>query len=184
MKRFNKIGFLLTAVLCGWLASCTSEADQQLYAGQEKLIEEIIETQLKEHPEFILTSNGGSERLTVKKGEGEALTKDGTVSFYYAGHTLSRRGTTKETLFATNHEGLAKEYGWKTDNENAFDIVTLSMKKDKPLKGLENGLVGVQPGEECFILFTTEYAFGDQKMNGIPINSGLIYHIWVESVEN
>ncbi len=184
MKQIRQIGIVLVLALSGLLAGCTDEASQQLYAGQEQLIENFLAAALKEHPEFKTVSNGGAERLIVKEGNGEELNKNGTVEFYYAGYVLSRQGTTKETLFSTNHEALAQEYGWKTDHEDAFRPIRLNLKKDKPLQGLRDGMCGAKAGEECFILFTTRYAFGEMKLPGVPINSGMIYHIWIEKVEN
>ena len=50
--------------------------------------------------------------------------------------------------------------------------------------GLRNGLVGVKGGEECYILFSGKYGFGNKQSGTIPANSALVYHVWVESLSN
>ena len=58
------------------------------------------------------------------------------------------------------------------------------MAKDKLLEGLRNGLIGVRNGEQCKILFSGKYGFGDEEFGIIPTNSALAYEIWVEAVSN
>ena len=52
------------------------------------------------------------------------------------------------------------------------------------LDGLKNGLIGVQAGEECEILFTAKYGYGNRTFGIIPANSALLYKIWVIGVSN
>jgi FKBP-type peptidyl-prolyl cis-trans isomerase len=42
----------------------------------------------------------------------------------------------------------------------------------------------VKGGEECQILFTGKYGFGNKAFGIIPANSALVYKIWVESISN
>ena len=182
MKILKKITLALSVLALA--LSCTSEEEQNLYAGQEKIIEDFIKREEAKNPEMAVVSNGGSERLTLVPGEGEALEKDGTVDFYYAGYQLTSQGISKDKFFGTNKQEIAEVYQWEVSDSTVFRIISLSLKDDKPVEGLKNGLVGVKKGEECYILFTTRNAFGSKKMPGIPINSGLIYHIWVDKVDN
>ena len=52
------------------------------------------------------------------------------------------------------------------------------------IEGLRKGLIGVQPGEECEIVFSGKYGFGNEEFGIIPVNSALLYEIWVEAVSN
>jgi FKBP-type peptidyl-prolyl cis-trans isomerase len=50
--------------------------------------------------------------------------------------------------------------------------------------GLRRGLPGVKAGDECYILFSGKYGFGDRILGTIPANAALAYHIWVQSISN
>ena len=52
------------------------------------------------------------------------------------------------------------------------------------VEGLRNGLLGVRTGEECEILFSGKYGFGNEIFGTIPVNSALLYKIWVVGVSN
>jgi FKBP-type peptidyl-prolyl cis-trans isomerase len=52
------------------------------------------------------------------------------------------------------------------------------------IEGLRKGLIGVQPGEECEIVFSGKYGFGRKSFGMIPANSALLYKIWVVGVTN
>jgi FKBP-type peptidyl-prolyl cis-trans isomerase len=52
------------------------------------------------------------------------------------------------------------------------------------IEGLRNGLMGVKAGEECEILFSGKYGFGNKTFGMIPAKSALLYKIWVVSVTN
>lgn len=51
------------------------------------------------------------------------------------------------------------------------------------IEGLRNGLEGVRAGEECYIVFSGKYGYGNKVHGNIPVNSALLYHIRVLSVE-
>ena len=58
------------------------------------------------------------------------------------------------------------------------------MAETDMLEGLRDGLVGVRAGEECEILFTAKYGYGNRTFGIIPANSALLYRIWVVGVSN
>ena len=58
------------------------------------------------------------------------------------------------------------------------------MAETDMLEGLRDGLVGVRAGEECEILFTAKYGYGNKTFGIIPVNSALLYKIWVVGVSN
>jgi FKBP-type peptidyl-prolyl cis-trans isomerase len=60
----------------------------------------------------------------------------------------------------------------------------VNMAEAELLEGIRNGLAGVQSGEECEILFTAKYGYGNRTFGIIPVNSALHYRIWVVGVSN
>ena len=77
----------------------------------------------------------------------------------------------------------ATESGWTLTDEGS-QILTINMNDYRLLPGLKAGLIGVKGGEECQILFTGKYGFGNKEFGIIPANSALLYKIWVESISN
>lgn len=124
--------------------------------------------------------NGGAARLVKEEGTGEALNERGAVSFYYAGYLFS---TSPSTLFTTNHETTAQSAKFNLTDAD-YEIFEADMRDVELLNGLRNGLIGVRSGEECEILFSGKYAFGNHAFGTIPANSALLYKIWVVGVSN
>lgn len=124
--------------------------------------------------------NKGSARLIKKEGTGERLTETGAVSFYYAGYIFT---TQPSTLFATNNEEIAKGANF-TLTDATYGLFEADMTKVELVEGLKNGLLGVRTGEECEILFTGKYGFGNEIFGTIPVNSALLYKIWDITVSN
>ena len=124
--------------------------------------------------------NKGSVRLIKTEGSGPALEEGGSVSFYFAGYVFT---SNPSSLFATNHQETAAGAGFNlTDDE--YQIFEADMRSTKLLEGVRNGLVGVRSGEECEIAFSGKYGFGDEVFGTIPVNSALLYKIWVVGVSN
>ena len=124
--------------------------------------------------------NKGAVRLIKTEGTGPGLEEGGAVSFYYAGYVFTSNPT---SLFATNHQETATGAGFTlTDDE--YQIFEADMRDTDMLEGLRNGLIGVKSGEVCEIAFSGKYGFGDEVFGTIPVNSALLYKIWVVGVSN
>ena len=179
MKRFSRI------LLCLFLASCTGQALQQTYDNQEKKIDSFVETQTKGKEDAHVEYNGGSVRLVIQEGTGETVLADkGTVSFYYAGYVFTGSTPSGSNLFATNRKESADAAGWQLTDESVFAVTTVSLEEGNLIKGLQNGLIGVKEGEECWILFSGKYGYGKKAIGAVPSKSAQIYHIWIESISN
>ena len=126
--------------------------------------------------------SGGANRLVTKEGEGEELQRNGFVSFYYAGYKFSG-SFSAANLFVTNHQATAEQSGWNLTDAD-YQIYEINLADAKLVQGLKDGLLGVKAGEECEILFSGKYGFGDEKFGIIPANSALLYKIWVVGVAN
>ena len=87
------------------------------------------------------------------------------------------------TRIAATTQELADQGGLWGDS-TVFQPVSVNLSDRHLLEGLRNGLLGVYAGEECYIIFSPEYGFGNDEVNAIPKMSSLMYHIWIHSIEN
>lgn len=195
-------------ILCLALSACVKEKMETIYSKQETLIDtylsracvvtrdsiQIIITPNKDNPEINDTIkktvqwkdtlniqyNNGSARLIKTEGEGEPLGENGAVSFYYAGYIFT---SSPSTIFATNHQETAQQSKFTTTDPD-YEIFEADMRNTELLKGIRNGLIGVKAGEECEIVFSGKYGFGNEVFGIIPANSALLFKIWVVGVSN
>lgn len=169
------------AAIFAAVSGCTKQSLESTYSNQENRIDSFITAQLEANETYSVIHNNGSNRLIINGGSGNELKQGGTVSFYYAGYIFSGSSISPSNLFATNNESVANEAGWSVSDPD-YSIKTVRLSEDELLKGLYYGLEGVRAGEECLILFSGKYGFGNRHVGTIPANSALAYHIWVESV--
>ena len=171
----------LAVILAGSI-SCQKDKLEVEYNKQEAKISSYIESAMARNESYTTVNNGGSNRLTTVQGTGEALKADGNLTFYYAGYTFNGNVSTSG-LFTTNHKVSADNAGWElTDAE--YEALTINLKDYKLLDGLKKGLEGVKAGEECEIIFSGKYGFGNDSFGIVPANSALLYKIWVISISN
>ena len=183
MTNKNPIITAFAAVSLAALAlSCSKSEIQNAYSQQDKDIESIVSSLAPEGSEATVDYLDGAVRVTVKHGEGDALGKSGTVSFFYAGHRITGTSLNVENLFATNNRELAETYAWTVADTTVFKEVTVDLSKESLVKGLKKGIVGVKSGDECYILFNGKLGFGNHTTGKVPANSGLAYHLWITGV--
>lgn len=186
-------------------SACTKASDEQTYVKQDTLIDKYVRSliapcdtlSLEEtdgvtvlvvdkvkdelHERIQVTYSGGSTRVTLTEGEGDALLRRGSVTFFYAGFDFSSGTLSNGSLFVTNNKEFADGAGW-----NCMDSLAVKLKISdaRIVEGLKKGLVGVKPGEECLVLFPGSLGFGSSPVATIPTRAPLAYRIWVEDVEN
>lgn len=170
---------IFAAVVILTLTSCMGSKLEQTYNNQESRIDSYISGKGEEYRSV---RNGGANRLILKEGDGEALEKDGSVSFYYAGYTFAG-SFSSSNLFVTNHKETAEQAGWNLTDAD-YSIYEISMSDARLSTGIRDGLVGVKSGEECEILFSGKYGFGNKEFGIIPANSAQLWKIWVVGVSN
>ena len=191
MKKSTRILLIpaLLLVLAGLLPACNKEAVQLAYDKQETNIASFVEAQRKADKTARVTYKDGVVRVVLHDTlarEGllaDTLHTGGTVSFYYAGYTLTNASVSSSNLFATNHKKTADAAGWQLSDTTAFHIRTLTLD-NQLLEGLRRGLEGVRNQDECYILFSGKYGYGSKAQGTIPARSALVYHIWVNSISN
>ena len=160
-------------------SSCVKSKLEVTYNSQETKIESYIASKGDTYRSI---RNGGANRLVIKEGEGEELQKNGFVSFYYAGYKFTG-SFSSGNLFVTNHQATAEQSGWNLTDAD-YQIYEINLGDARLIPGLKDGLLGVKAGEECEILFSGKYGFGNEKFGIIPANSALLYKIWVVGVAN
>ena len=169
-------------------SSCIKSQLETTYNKQEEQIDKYITNNMVvKNPDggsdtLRVVRNNGSNRLVRKEGIGEELAADGYVSFYYAGYSFSG-SVNASNLFSTNRLETASESGWDTE-EAEYTIYEISLKDTDLIPGLKDGLRGVRAGEECEILFSAKYGFGNKALGIIPAKTALLYKIWVVGVAN
>ena len=178
-----KLRNLALVFMCIASVSCVKQKLESTYNSQENRIDQYIEkNRISGTDTLRVVYNGGASRLVTKEGNGPELSADGNIAFYYAGYTFSG-SISNSNLFSTNHQQTATQAGWTLSEEDA-KALSININDYKLLPGLKSGLTGVKGGEECQILFTGKYGFGNKAFGIIPANSALVYKIWVESISN
>ena len=185
----NNIINVMMLAACLFTTSCIKEQLETTYNKQEEQIDKYINSnmvvtdELGETDTLRVVRNAGSNRLVLTEGSGEELAADGYVSFYYAGYSFNGNNVSASNLFATNRYETASESGWKGD-ESDYVLYEVSLAESDFIPGLKNGLLGVKAGEQCEIMFSAKYGFGNKALGIIPANTALLYKIWVVGVTN
>ena len=199
---------IIFLIICLAAGSCVKEKLETIYQKQETQIDAYITKAMVEKRDSIkleitpneedptkndttqvkvqwedtldVVYNKGAVRLIKTEGTGPGLEEGGAVSFYYAGYVFT---SSPSSLFATNHQETAAGAGF-TLTDDDYQIFEADMRNAKMIEGLRNGLIGVKSGEVCEIAFSGKYGFGDEVFGTIPVNSALLYKIWVLGVSN
>ena len=193
----DKKSIIMAVLLCFAASSCMKEKLKTTYNSQEDSIDKYITSNMYEKRSGVsektgndttwtdtlrVVYNGGANRLVLNEGIGEELKPGGKIAFYYAGYTF-KGNKSISNLFTTNRKETAAEAKWNLTDAQ-YELFQIDMSETVLIEGLRKGLTGVRGGEECEILFSGKYAFGDNDFGIIPANSALLYHIWVEAVSN
>ncbi len=192
---------IFTIITCFLAGSCIKEKLETTYKKQDTQIDSYLsKNNTARRDSTIVNADGstrdttwtdtlrivynkGAARLIKKAGTGPALSENGAVSFYYAGYVFKGSNVSASSLFATNHQATAESANFNITDPD-YSLFEINMADAELMEGLRNGLVGVQAGEECEILFTAKYGYGNRTFGIIPANSALLYRIWVLGVSN
>ena len=186
----SKKSFLLAGILAlAVAAACTKLSVKTTYEKQASFIEGFVSTEMKKDPYATLTRNGGAYRLTLHDtlyrvyGQRDPLRQGGTAVVWYACYTLTGSTISASNLVATNVRILANQANWDLSDTLRYKPDTLRLD-NKLIRGLQDGLLGVRQYDQCVILFTGEFGFGNSEMGTIPARSALAYEFWIESIDN
>ena len=182
----NKIYWYILGCLA--MVSCVKEQLEVTYNKQEDQIDQYItRSMIVKNADgttdtLRVVRNEGANRLVKIEGSGEELRENGHVGFYYAGYIFNG-GSNASGMFVTNHQATAEQGGWNLTDPD-YALMEINISEAELLDGIRKGLMGVRAGEECEILFSGKYGFGDNTFGMIPAKSALLYKIWVVSVTN
>jgi hypothetical protein len=175
---------LAILLLCG----CTKQAIQATYDKQETTIDNLVQSLTSKDEAATVEYLGGAVRVrfsdSTSTESDEALKEGGKVSFYYGGFMVTSASLSYSNMFATNLEELATAAGWKDMDESMFAVETVTVGKGELVPGLEKGLIGVKKGDDCIIVFSGKYGWGNHAKGTVPARSALAYQIWVTEVTN
>ena len=187
MKKGSVI--LLACLVLAGLGACSKASLKATYDKQATYIEGFITAQMKADTNATLVRNGNAYRLTFHDtldrifGQRDSLREGGQVALYYACYTLTSSTVSASNLIATNVEAIAEQAKWELSDTLRFKLDTLTLDKSL-VSGLYEGLQGVQQYDECVVLFTGEFGFGNAERGTIPARSALAYQFWIEKIDN
>ena len=161
-------------------AACKKEERELMFANQETKIETFVNKCLTDSTATRVEYNGGAVRLVLTEGQDVDLNARGRVTFLYAGYNFTGGSISSANMFVTNNPDLS----WDVSDSTVFQPVTVDMAAGSLMEGLQNGLIGVRAGEECYILFSGKYGLGKNKLGTIPANAPLAFHLWIQNIEN
>ena len=161
-------------------AACKKEERELLFANQETKIGTFVDKCLSDSTATRAEYNGGAVRLVLTEGRDVDLNARGRVTFLYAGYNFTSGSVSQSNMFATNNPALS----WDVSDSTVFQPVTADMAEGNLMEGLQNGLIGVKAGEECYIIFSGKYGMGKNRIGTIPANAPLAFHLWIQNVEN
>ena len=154
MKRFRIL--LLSALALCFALSCESEKALEL-VNQEGAIDKYITSKYADNT---IVRNDGANRVILTAGSGAELAAGDTIDMQLDGFVFSS-GPGTQFL-----------------SENVRSVVG----KGKLLKGLDSGLIGVQAGETCVILFSAKYGYYDETVGVVPAMSPLLFTVTVNDI--
>ena len=178
----RKCALILATVFA--FAACTKQSLQTTFDKQAGYIESFVSTQMKKDATATLTRNGGAYRLTLHDTldpTRDSLQWGQRVSLYYGCFTLTSSTLSTSNLVATNFKELAAQAKWNLSDESHFKLDTLTLDSSL-VAGLADGLWGVQPDDEAYILFTGKYGYGKNERGTIPALSALVYYVLIEEI--
>ena len=188
MKKGTLILLLLTLMML--LAACNKQALQVTSDKQSTNIESFIQNLLNKDPDATLVKKQEGiyrinlhDTLDLETPRTDSLEWGGQVALYYACFILTSTSLSSSNLVATNLLELAEEAKWDLTDPSIFKLDTLRLDNSL-VPGLAEGLKGVQPLDEGYVLFTGKYGFGKTERGTIPARSALAYYFWIENISN
>ena len=165
---FKRTFFTCLLALCSVSVCCfcTKEDEKNQLATQSKNIDDFI----KQDATRVYSINGDTIITIVHKKEtnrivwnprtGDTLMRGDTVQFTYTG-SIFRMG--RGQIFA------------ESSDRNVVGV-------GHYLPGLDAGLIGMRAGEYAYIMFTSEYGYGNKEFSVIPKMSPLMFEVEVLNI--
>ena len=179
---FSVIRTFLTAFIAVCICCyCTKEDEKNQLARQEKDIDTFITSdtsaakKINRDTVITVTHKRTTNRIVWNPGTSDTLAVGDTVVFAYVAYVF-RAGTGKGAVYATNLP--------KAINTPVYfpDYGKNAVGKGYYIPGLDAGLVGMRAGEYAYIIFTSQYGYGNKELSTIPKMSPLMFEVEVSQV--
>lgn len=109
-------------------------------------------------------TESGLKVATVREGEGTPLAKGLRLKVHYSGWLEN-----------------GKPFDSSVERGKPFEFV---LGAGRVIKGWEEGLAGIKPGERRQLIIPPELAYGDRQMADIPPGSTLVFNVEALAVED
>jgi FKBP-type peptidyl-prolyl cis-trans isomerase len=145
---------------------CTKEDEKNQLAQQAKSIDDFIkrdtaDARSKNKDTIItVTNKRATNRIVWNPGMGDTIAAGDTVAFAYIARIFS---SGKGAIFSADYSKNAAGTG-------------------NYILGLDAGLVGMRTGEYAYIMFTSQYGYGNKEFSVIPKMSPLMFEVEIEYI--
>ena len=130
-------------------------------AGDHKLFFELF----KKLPESrFRTTDSGLKVAVLKHGSGKPLTKGKTLTVHYTGWLEN-----------------GKQFDSSVEKGSPFSF---QLGAGNVIKGWEEGMAGIRPGERRQLVIPAALAYGQRKVGEIPAGATLIFNVEAVAVES
>ena len=165
--------------------SCTKEDEKNQIAQQEKSIDNFIAKDTTDaksiNRDTIITISNKRESSRIvwnPRFGGDSITVGDTVVFAYVARLFS---SGKGAIFATNLPQLVDSGAWPVSiypDDYGRNVVGTGYY----VSGLDAGLIGMHSGEYAYIIFTSQYGYGNKELSVIPKMSPLMFEVEIEQI--
>lgn len=155
--------YILSLLLLAFGAVGCSNADQAEKPETQGEETSPADTVTEAEPTDTVTMDSGLQYIILEEGEGEPAKKGMTVSMHYTGWLKTEEGK-KGDKFDSSH-----------DRGQPF---VFPLGAGRVIKGWDQGIVGMLPGEERRLIIPYELAYGERGYPPvIPPSSDLIFDV-------
>ena len=163
---------------------CTKVDEKNQLAQQLKNIDNFITRDTSnakgQNRDTIITVTNKREtsRIVWNPGDSDTLAVGDTVAFAYIGRLFTAG---KGNIFSTNLPEVISSGAWPTSifpedyGKNAVGVGYY-------LPGLDAGLLGMRAGEYAYIIFTSQYGYGNKELSTIPKMSSLMFEVEIKYI--
>jgi hypothetical protein len=183
--KSKKVLFLPLAIcMLPLFCFCTKEDEKNLLAQQEKSIDTFISRDTTDAYRknkdtlIIVTNKRETNRIVWNPKAGDTLAVGDEVTFAYIARIFN---SGKGAIFSTNLPQLVDEGYWSISiypDDYGRNVVGVGYY----ISGLDAGLIGMRAGEYAYIIFTSQYGYGNKELSMIPKMTPLMFEVEIESI--
>ena len=158
---------LIALIVFSFFSFCTKEDEKNQLAMQEKSIDQFIKSDTtaakskNKDTVIIVTHKKETNRIVWNPAVGDTLAPGDTVYFSYIARIFnSGKGAIFADSYCRNVVG------------NGYFI-----------PGLDAGLIGMRVKEYAYVLFTSQYGYGNKEISIVPKMSPLMFEVEIKNID-